>query len=510
VPGVTAVIDSGLQKIARYDADRGIDSLELGRVSAQSADQRAGRAGRLAPGFVLRLWNETDRLRPETEAEVHRVDLSDAVLEILAWGGSPRRFEWFDPPAADRIDAALTLLEQLGAVANGRITGLGGRLKRLPLHPRLARMLVDSGGREDVARSCALLSERHALPPHPATTESDLLAAAGDERSLPRHVRDVARRLAAAASAELDHAGHQTDDQRVLLRAVLAGYPDRVARRRSPGANRFLLTSGHGAVLGRESGVRNAEFIVAVDVQAGPAGEGSEATIRIASAIEPEWLPRSTRTTRTDHEIDRLGRVRATRQELYGEIVLSEGPAAIDPAEAAALLGDAYARRGLSERDTRLIRRLRFADLPADPASLIAHAAAGRRSIDEIDLNAALDPKSAAELQRRAPDRLAIPSGRTAPLRYEDDGSVTASVKLQELFGLADTPRLGPRRVPVTFELLAPNGRPVQTTRDLRSFWNSTYPEVRKELRGRYPKHPWPEDPWTAMPTARAKHRRQT
>jgi ATP-dependent helicase HrpB len=509
VPGVTAVIDSGLQKIARYDADRGIDSLELGRISAQSADQRAGRAGRLAPGIVRRLWNETDRLRPETEAEVHRVDLSDAVLEILAWGGNPRRFDWFDPPAADRIDAALTLLGQLGAVANGRLTDLGGRLKRLPLHPRLARMLVDSGGREDVARACALLSERHALPAHPATTESDLLAA-GDERSLPRHVRDVARRLAAAASAELDRVDHDTDDQRVLLRAVLAGYPDRVARRRSPGAARFLLASGHGAVLGRESGVRNAEFIVAVDVQAGPAGEGSEATIRIASAIEPEWLPRIMRTSRTDHEIDRLGRVRASRRERYGEIVLSEGPAAIDPAEGAVLLGDAYARRGLTDSDTRLIRRLRFAGLPADPALLIGHAATGRRSIDEIDLTTALDPKSAADLQRLAPDRLAVPSGRTAALRYEEDGSVTASVKLQELFGLADTPRLGPRRVRVTFELLAPNGRPVQTTRDLRSFWNSTYMDVRKELRGRYPKHPWPEDPWTAMPTARAKNRRRT
>jgi ATP-dependent helicase HrpB len=216
------------------------------------------------------------------------------------------------------------------------------------------------------------------------------------------------------------------------------------------------------------------------------------------------------RTTRTDHELDRLGRVRAVRRERYGEIVLAEWPAPVDPAEAAPLLCDAYARRGLVAKDTNLIRRLRFAGLPADPASLIAHAAAGRLSIDEIDLIAALDPKSAADLQRLAPDRLAVPSGRTAPLRYEEDGSVTASVKLQELFGLADTPRLGPRRVPVTFELLAPNGRPVQTTKDLRSFWNSTYPEVRKELRGRYPKHPWPEDPWTAMPTARARHRSRT
>jgi ATP-dependent helicase HrpB len=135
----------------------------------------------------------------------------------------------------------------------------------------------------------------------------------------------------------------------------------------------------------------------------------------------------------------------------------------------------------------------------------VAAAAAGRRALDEIELRHALDRRAASELDRLAPERLSVPSGRTAPLRYEDDGSVTASVKLQELFGLAETPRVGPRHTPVTFELLAPNGRPVQTTRDLRSFWNTTYRQVRKELRGRYPKHPWPEDPWTAPPSARAK-----
>ncbi len=538
VPGVTAVIDTGLQKTARYDPDRGIDSLELERISAYSATQRAGRAGRLAPGLVRRLWDQRDRLRPEAEAEIHRVDLSDAILDILAWGGDPLAFEWFDPPAADRVAAALTLLEQLDAIHDGRMTDLGARMKRLPVHPRLARMLVASGGREDIARACALLSERHALPAHPATTTSDLLAAV-DERALPAHVRDVARRLAQSAQAiqapgarpdqrqsavVADAAPPASRDDEAFRRAIFTGYPDRVARRRTPGSPRFLLASGHGAVLGRESGVRDAEFIVAVDAQAGRAGQGSEATIRVASAIEAEWLrPRNTRTdqsrnarnTRTDllrrrridHEVDAAGRVRAIERELYGAIVLAERPARIDPDVAAELLAEAYLRRGLTDGDTQLLRRLRFAGHAADAATLVAPAAAGRSTIDEIDVRAGLDRRIAADLERLAPERLAVPSGRTAPLRYDEDGSVTASVKLQELFGLAHTPRLGSRHIPVTFELLAPNGRPVQTTKDLRSFWNSTYQDVRKELRGRYPKHPWPEDPWTAQPTARAKRR---
>ena len=154
-----------------------------------------------------------------------------------------------------------------------------------------------------------------------------------------------------------------------------------------------------------------------------------------------------------------------------------------------------------------MLRRLRFAALPVDPEALVRAAAAGRNALDEIDLRASLERPIARDLERLAPETLTVPSGRVAKLRYQEDGSVLASVKLQELFGLSESPRLGPRRQPVVFELLAPNGRPVQTTRDLRSFWDTTYPEVRKELRGRYPKHPWPDDPWTATPTARAKRR---
>jgi len=195
VAGVSAVIDSGNQKVARFDPDRGIDSLELEKIPADSAEQRAGRAGRLGPGRVRRLWDGSDRLRPHGEPEIHRVDLSDPILDILAWGGDPLAFEWFDTPEVERVTAALALLTQLGAVRNGRVTPLGARMKRLPVHPRLSRMLLESNGAAEVALAAALLSERHVLPRHPETTVSDLLSAVDDRNAIPPHVREVARRI---------------------------------------------------------------------------------------------------------------------------------------------------------------------------------------------------------------------------------------------------------------------------------------------------------------------------
>jgi len=503
VPGVTAVVDTGLHKIARYDEDRAIDSLELERIPAASATQRAGRAGRLGPGRARRLWEESARLRPHGEPEIHRVDLSDTVLDILAWGGDPLTFEWFDRPSDDRLRAALSLLEALGAVRDGRVTPLGDRMKRLPLHPRLARMLVHAAGARRIALACALLSERRSAPAHPATTSSDLLSAVDDERALPPHVRDVASRLETLARDPAAGRAAPVDDE-AFRRAILAGYPDRVARRRAPGSPRFLLASGHGAVLGRESGVRDAEFVAAVDVHAARRGENAEATIRIASAIDADWIGPG-RASEVVHEYDQAsGRVRAVEREHYGAIVLKERPADVDPSVAARLLAEAWRARGPSEADAQLLRRLRFAGMTVDEDAMLQTAAYGCRSIADVDLASAIDTR---ELDRLAPSSFPAPSGRTRPLRYEEDGSVVASIKLQELFGLAESPRIGPRREPIVFELLAPSGRPVQTTRDLRNFWNTTYQEVRKELRGRYPRHPWPDDPWTAPPTARAKPR---
>ncbi len=201
VPDVTCVIDTGLHKVARYDADRAIDSLEVERVSQDSADQRAGRAGRVKAGAVVRLWDERDRLRPHREPEIARVDLAASVLDILAWGGDPRALDWFDPPPPQSIDAALALLARLGAVDGDRLTAVGRDLHRLPLHPRLGRMLTAAGGDRAMARACALLSERHLLPARRGSTSCDLLAAVEGDAALPYHVQQVAAGLERAAQA---------------------------------------------------------------------------------------------------------------------------------------------------------------------------------------------------------------------------------------------------------------------------------------------------------------------
>ena len=228
------------------------------------------------------------------------------------------------------------------------------------------------------------------------------------------------------------------------------------------------------------------------------------ARIRLASRVEREWL----KPTATDlvHRFDKeTGSVKAVRVERYDALILSEQPVPVDADVAADLLATAWIERGAGPDDERLLRRLRFAGRTIDLEAIVQVAARGARSLHDIHIDRGLPADVWRALDRDAPETIAVPSGRRARLEYQNDGTVMASVKLQELFGLAETPRIGPRREPVLLSLLAPNGRPVQLTRDLRSFWDRTYPEVRKELRGRYPKHPWPEDPWNAPPTHRRK-----
>jgi len=292
-----------------------------------------------------------------------------------------------------------------------------------------------------------------------------------------------------------------------LLRALLAGFPDRVARRREPGSPRLVLSSGVGALLGRESGVRGAELLLALEVSGGVAGAASEAVVRVASRVEREWLEEV--RTEVVHRFDEAsGRVRAFARDLYDRLLLGERAVPPDPEAAAELLAAALERRGLGAAGEAPRLRLRFAGLDADLHAAVLNACRGRTSLPSLDDPGRwLDAAARHRLDRLAPERLPLPSGRTALLDYREDGSIVAAAKLQELFGLAETPRIGPGRVGVVFELLAPNGRPVQTTRDLRSFWERTYPQVRRELRGRYPRHPWPEDPWRAEPTHRTTRR---
>jgi ATP-dependent helicase HrpB len=292
-----------------------------------------------------------------------------------------------------------------------------------------------------------------------------------------------------------------------LLRALLAGFPDRVARRREPGSSRLVLASGQGAILGRESGVQTCELLVALELTAGAAGLAGEPVARTASRIERAWLD-GVRATAVHRFDEGSGSVRAFTQEWYDALLLAERAIAPDPAEAGRLLAAALAARGLGPEAERLERRLRVAGLVVELDGVVRAACEGRTSLPSLDRPEQwLEPGTRARLDRLAPERLALPSGRTTALDYRPDGSIVASVKLQELFGLGATPRIGRRQEPVVFELLAPNGRPVQTTRDLRGFWDRTYPDVRKELRGRYPRHPWPEDPWSAPPTHRTKRR---
>ena len=513
VPGVSVVIDTGQVKVARYDAERGVDSLSLERVTQDSADQRAGRAARLGPGLVRRLWPAADRLRPHREPEIARVDLAAPLLDLIAWGADPLAFEWFETPPADRVEAALGLLVRLGAidrVSAPCLTPLGRQLARVPLHPRLARILLDGQGAPEVAAACALLSEgltrQSGAGGAGAATTCDLLPLIDRFAQQPFHVRRIADELRRIASDALNGSvvAHASDE--MLRHALFTGYADRLGKRRSSARDRVTLASGHGAALARESGVSDGDYLVALDVVSATREGIDEARIYAASRVEREWIVPS--STQVEHRIDDSHRVRAARVARFDAIVLSETPVAVEPATAAVLLRDAWLARAPDGPDAAIVRRLRFAGIEVDLPAIVLQAAVTARALDEIDLEPHLPFEVRRSLAALAPRSVVVPSGRSMTLEYGEDGSVSASVKLQELFGLAETPTVGPRQVPILFHLLAPNGRTVQTTRDLRSFWETTYLEVRKELRGRYPKHPWPEDPWTAKATHKTTKKR--
>jgi ATP-dependent helicase HrpB len=508
VPDVRIVVDGGWQKIARYDAERGLDSLETERISADAADQRAGRAGRIAAGRAVRLWDPRERLRPHREPDIARVDLASPILDVIAWGGDPRTLAWIEAPPADALDRAIDLLVALGIVdASLRLTPIGRDVRRLPLHPRLGRLLIDTGAAPAAARACALLSERHFLPPAAGSTSCDLLAAVDRDQTLPPHVQRVARDIREIARQALGDRARTAIDDETFRRAVLGAYPDCVGHRRAPGSDRFLLASGTGARLGRQSGVVHHEFIVAVDVAAGTSAPGApivEATIRLATGIERDWIQPTSATT--EHRFDEgAGIVRAARVERYGAIVLREIAVDPDDAERARLIAEAARRRGPTDDQSQLLLRLAAAGVSMAFDALVDQASQLARRLADVDIASALPADVRRVVDRVAPADLLLPSGRRARLRYHDEGRVIAAVKLQELFGLAESPRVGITKTPVTFELLAPNGRPVQVTSDLRSFWTTGYQDVRKELRARYPRHPWPEDPWTARATHRTR-----
>ena len=612
IDGVSAVVDTGLARRLRYDAAAGLDRLELGRISRAAADQRTGRAGRQRPGFCLRLWPAREHAaRPAFETpEIYRLDLAGPALQLLAWGESDlAAFGWFEAPAKAALDTALDLLADLGAVgtaAGGRrpasgVTALGERMARLPVHPRIARLLIEGrrlGQPRDAALLAALLAERDPFPRPPrrpshsegfggaaagdvVASRSDLLdrvdalaaweagatgrrgrrpaTGEGEERALnpaaARFVLAARDQLAhllerqpddigAPAPAARPHSPQEARDE-ALLRALLAAYPDRVARRRAAHEPRAVMVGGRGVRLAAESAVRAAELFVCVEVQSGGSGAGaggggagrpgSEDLVRLASAVDAEWLPAARLRSRVELDFDEeRQRMIARQRTFYDDLVIAESEVPPPDGEAASARLAAAAAARLSSalplddpevasflgRARCLAAWMPELELPRFDAAalteLLPELARGRRSFAELRraplldmLRGALSWPQLAALDREAPERLDVPSGKRIRLTYEEGKPPVLAARIQELFGLAETPRVAGGRIAVLLHLLAPNHRPQQITDDLRSFWQNTYPQVRKELQGRYPRHAWPLDPWTARAERRPAPRRR-
>jgi ATP-dependent helicase HrpB len=565
VDGVTAVVDSGAVRRLRFDPATGLDRLELGRISRASADQRAGRAGRQAPGICLRLWPAWEQATlPERETpEIARVDLAGPALQLLAWGEPDlAAFDWFEPPDPSALEAATLLLRQLGAIGDRGVTALGRTMARLPVHPRLARLLVEGhrhGHSREAALLAALLAERDPFPRGPRgagprrASRSDLLdrldaleaferrnACEGDlnagaarfvlrarDQLLDLMKRELAKREPGAGPDGRE----ETEDS--LLRALLAAYPDRVARRREPRGPRGVMVGGRGVRLADDSAVLEAPLFLCVDLDAGRSGPLSEALVRKASEVEAEWLPAELVRITIDLEFDdSRERVAAWKRTRYEDLILAE--AEVPPPDAAGtarVLAAAAAGRldralplddpevaGFLARVRSLADWMPELDLPRftgdEIRDLLPALATGRKSFAELRraplldvLQGTLSYPQLEALRREAPERLEVPSGSQIRIAYEPGKPPVLAARIQEMFGLAETPRVAAGRVAVLLHLLAPNGRPQQVTHDLRSFWENTYKQVRKELAGRYPRHAWPEDPWNAKPQRRPQRR---
>jgi ATP-dependent helicase HrpB len=572
IDGVRTVIDSGLARFASDDPARGLDRLELGRISRASAAQRAGRAGRTSAGRCIRLWSERAQrgLAESDPPEVARVDLASTALMLHAWGATDlARFPWFEPPPQERLDAAERLLVLLGALGGDRrkLMPLGRRLLAIPAHPRIARLLTaaaEAGHPREGAAIAALLSEKDIAMyeragerfggPSRSTARGssdlldrlDMLAEAERQRFAPR-LRDQgidplgARRVAKARDEFVRIARRlhgrvatvEPDDDAMLMWLLLA-YPDRVVRRRG-GEATGLMVGGRGVRLAPESVVRDDEFFLALDPREDRRGATLEAKVRVASAVKVEWLeelfPESLRRDRSVEFDQERQRAVGVTSLWYRDLRLREDRnAKVDASEASEALAATLAERAgefvrADEHAAAWLVRLEFLRrvMPEsgwpemDDESLavvVADACPGKRTVDEVRrvplvplLKARLTHARARSMDELAPEALTVPSGSRIRLVYEDGRAPVLAVRLQELFGWTETPRIASGRVAVVLHLLGPNYRPAQVTDDLRSFWATTYFQVRKDLRARYPRHSWPDDPLTARPEAKGGRR---
>lgn len=558
IEGVRVVIDSGFMRQSRFDAAAGLPRLVTVRITAANAAQRAGRAGRTAPGRCYRLWTEAVQggLLPFAPPEIRTADLSPLALELARWGvPGAEALAWLDPPPDGALAGARGLLRELGALDGGdRLTARGEAMAALPAHPRIAALLNRAEEMGCLPLACdlaALLEERDPLrtgQADPQVTDSDLLPrlealrASRCRQPLPAGADPAACRAVARGAAawrKRMRAEEETIDidGRMLARLLLAAYPDRVARRRGAGSDRYLLAGGRGGRLSAVSGVRDAEFLVAVKVGAGQQGD---AVIHQASAVErcviEEAFAERLRWQKRVFWDAAQQKVVARDERRLGALVLNERPAEIDPGALSAALLEGVRQGGLealpwSPAATQLRWRVATlarvcpergwpdwsdAVLTARLEDWLAPWLDGLRSMADLarlDLAAVLRGTLEWPLQQRleaeAPTHLTVPSGHRVALTYQADGPPVLAVKLQELFGLAATPCVAGGRLAVQLHLLSPARRPIAVTQDLPSFWDNVYPEVKREMAGRYPKHPWPDDPWQAAPT-RATRRRKS
>ena len=533
IEGVRIVVDSGLARVPRYEPDVGVTRLETVRVSRAAADQRRGRAGRIEPGVCYRLWDEpqTAALEPFARPEILAADLSSFALDLAAWGGGPDQLAFLDPPPKAALTEAKALLSELGAIdSDGRITTEGKLLRSLPLPPRLARMVVDAGAEGDAlpAAEIATLMGERGLGGDDIDLRERVNALRRDRSPRARDARAMARRW-----AEIPPSPQGGGEQSVGALLALA-YPERIAKNRGGAASAFLLVNGRGANIDPASTLAREPFLAVAELT-GTAAQGrilSAAPITLAE-IEQRFSDRI--AGREEIAFDAASAsLRGRRSRRFGAIALSDQPMPVVANDSTAQkLADGIAGLGMHRlpwtkslqqwRDRVMFLRasegeewpdLSDAALAQTVNTWLAPALAAKTALGDItadELNTAVRALLPWPLQRRldaeAPTHFAAPTGSQVAIDYEAEGGPKIAIRVQELFGLDRHPAIAGGKVPLLIELLSPAHRPVQMTRDLPGFWRGSYAAVRAEMRGRYPKHPWPEDPIAATATRRAKPR---
>jgi ATP-dependent helicase HrpB len=537
IEGVRIVVDSGLARVPRYEPDVGVTRLETVRVSRAAADQRRGRAGRIEPGVCHRLWDEpqTAALEPFARPEILAADLSSFALDLAAWGIEPDKLSFLDPPPRPALTEAKALLAELGAIdSDGRITDEGRHLRRLPLPVRLARMVVDAAAAGEAPRAAelaAIIGER-GLGGDDLDLRHRLNTLRRDRSARARDARVMAERWAEIAKTDAPPA----PPEELSVGALLAlAYPERIAKSRGAAAGAFLLANGRGATVDATSALAREPFLAVAELT------GSAAAGRILSAApitlaEIEKMFADRIESREEIAFDAASlKLRGRKSRRLGAIVLAEAQTPVMPGdETAKLLADAIASIGVGRLPwTKALKQWRdrvmflrasegdeWPDLPdaalAKTANewlapeLAAKTALGDITADELEaaLLRLLPWPLPRRLDAEAPTHFEAPTGSRVPIDYGAEGGPKIAIRVQELFGLNRHPAIAGGKIPLVIELLSPAHHPVQTTRDLPGFWRGSYAAVRADMRGRYPKHPWPDDPVAATATRRAKPRK--